>query len=456
MSAARGGAAALLVAALGACAQSMPGPPLLPGVATHWIDEPVFGGSVAVREAGAGNARAIVLVHGIGERGSRDFDRQIAWLQRRFHVVAPDLPGFGESDAGNFPYSPAKYTDALKRVADRFLGRPFILVGHSMGAVVALRYAATYPEDVERLVVLSAPGILHRVSSTSHYIGNLGEAVVPSVFDQTGWVASLAQRLAAPFGRPGLDPQSILESSELRETLLGGEPAKIAALAVVNEDLGDALPKVRAPTLIVWGAQDEVAPLRNARALAWKLPQARLETMEGVAHMPLTEAPGRLQGLLEPFLAAGTLAAPDTIRPIAERRGEGRCQGERDRVFEGEYERLTIEGCTRAIVRLARVRELRIVDSSVTIDDSVVGGGSVGMHTRGSSVVMTGGRVEGDVAIRADASRLDLAAVELDGREAALAAGQPSSVVFSLSRIRSPRMQGELHGVRSVSADNPL
>jgi pimeloyl-ACP methyl ester carboxylesterase len=456
MSAAHRTAAAVLVATLGACAQSVPGPPSLDGVATHWVDEPVFGGQIAVHEAGAGNARAILLVHGIGEGGSRDFDRQFAWLRQSFHVVAPDLPGFGESDKGNLPYLPTRYADALKRVADRFLGRPFVLVGHSMGAVVALRYAGTYPEDVERLVVSDAPGILHRVSSTGQYITNLGGALVPSVFDQTGWVARLAQRLAAPFGRPGLDPGTILGSPQLRETLLGGEPARIAALAVVNEDLSDALPKVQMPTLIVWGANDEVAPLRNGRALSWKLQHARMETLEGAAHMPWTEAPERLRALLEPFLAPGPPPAQRSVQPIAERRGDGRCRGERDRVFEGEYERLTIEGCARATVRYARVRELRIVDSAVTIDDSVVGGGDVGLEARNSSIVMTGGGVYGRIAIMASASRLDLAAVELEGREAAVRSEQPTSAVLSLCRIRSPRGQRDWHEAVWVTADNPL
>jgi hypothetical protein len=277
-----------------------------------------------------------------------------------------------------------------------------------------------------------------------------------SIFDPSGKVASLARRLAAPLARPGLDPAILLGSPELRETLLGGEPARIAALAVVTEDLSDALPRVKAPTLIVWGAQDDVAPMRNGKALAWKLPHARLETLEGVGHEPMVEAPERLRALLEPFLAAGPPPAPPAALPIAEPRGEGRCRGERRRVFEGDYDRLTIEGCPLAIVRLARVRELRIVDSTATIEDSFVVGGRVGIDVRNSEVVMTGGQVSGDIAIRANGSRLDLAAVEIVGREAAVASADASSVVLSLCRVRSSTTRGELHDVYRVTADRPL
>jgi pimeloyl-ACP methyl ester carboxylesterase len=456
----RRAAAALLAWALVACAQTGAEAPSLTGAATHWIDDPVFGGQVAVLEAGRRDARPILLVHGIGEAGASDFREQIAWLQDSFHVVAPDLPGFGASDKANALYSPANYAAVLRHIADQFLARPFTLMGHSMGGVVALRYAGTYPEDVEQLVVLDAPGVLHRVSTTGLYLESMGGSFVPSVLDQNGWVARLARRIAAPFARPVLEPQNVLASPRLRETVLGGEPANIAGLAVVNENLADALPGIRAPTLIVWGARDDVAPLRNGRVLAWRLPHARLVALEDVGHTPMLEAPGRLRALLEPFFASGR--APDRYRkePLAEPRGEGRCASERGRLFEGEYERLTIEGCTRAVIRYARVRELRIVDSSVTIDDSVVGGGRIGLYARNASIVMTGGRIEGDTAIVASGSRLDLAAVELVGRETAVRAEDAdapgSSIVFSLSRAQSPRTQRELHEVYWLTPENAL
>jgi len=72
-------------------------------------------------------------VHGIGDGGAaRDFREHIAWLQKSFHVVAVDLPGFGQSDKANVLYSPGNYARILKHVAGRFLRSPFALVGHSM------------------------------------------------------------------------------------------------------------------------------------------------------------------------------------------------------------------------------------------------------------------------------------------------------------------------------------
>jgi len=240
--------------------------------------------------------------------------------------------------------------------------------------------------------------------------------------------------------------------------VLGADPAKIAGLALVDENLGDALPGIRAPSLVLWGANDDVAPYRNGRVLAWRLARARLHLIEGAGHTPMTEAPERLRALLEPFLETSPPEGPYTVQPIDERRGEGHCASERNRQFEGEYERLVIEGCTRAVIRYARVHELRVVNSSVTIDDSVVGGGRVGLYARNASILMTGGRIEGDAAIVASGSRLDLAAVRIEGREAAARAedAASSSFVFSLSPAASPRTQRELHEVYLLTPENPL
>ena len=427
----------------------------MPGMEAHSIDEPVFNGRVVVYETGRGKPRAILLVHGLGEEGARDFRDHIAWLEQSFHVVAVDLPGFGASDKANVLYSPANYARVLKHVTERFLRRPFVVVGHSMGAVVALRYAATYPGDVERLVVVDTPGVLHRYAATSQFLAHLGLEFVPPSLDPLERFTNFARRLLAPLERVTLDPQVILSSPQLRQILLGSDPAKIAGLAVVSEDLRRVLPEVHVATLIVWGAQDTIAPLRTGRVLALKLPDSRLVVIQRAAHTPMQEAPERFRAELEGFLERGLPPAPAAAAPLG-KHGATICRNERNTVFEGEYKALTLERCPGAKIRNARVRELRVLDSSVTIDDSRIGGGETGLYVRNSTVVMTGGRIEGDVAITAIESRLDLAAIEVEGRTAAVTAPKRSYVAFSLSRVQSPHTRGEVHDFYAVTPKNPL
>ena len=449
--------AASVLAALGAGAA--PGDGLevrLPGTEVQRIDEPVFKGRIAVYEAGKDNARGVLLIHGIGSQGVRDFREQIEWLRKSYHVVAVDLPGFGQSDKANVLYSPENYAQVLRHVAGRFLTRPFALVGYSMGSVVSLRYTAAYPEDVERLVVIDAPGVLHRYSLTSHYLAHVGLESVPAAIDPVGGLAKLARRLLAPMERLQFDPEALLSSPQLRDKMLGGDPAKIAGLAVVSDDLREVLPKVAVETLVVWGADDTIAPLRTGKVLAMKLPRARLTVIERAGHEVMLEAPLRFRAAVEPFLESGfapAAAGPEVPLP---QHGDAECRGRRDALFEGEYGRLTLEGCQEALIRNARVRELRVLNSSVTIDDSRLGGGKVGVYASGATIMMTGGRIEGDTAISARSSRLDLAAVEVEGRNAAVAGQKRSYFVFSLCRVRSPRTQGEVHAFYAVTAKNPL
>src|SRR5258708_12039739 len=93
----------------------------------------------------------------IGDDGARDFRGHIAWLEKSFHVVAVDLPGFGASDKANVLYSPGNYARVLKVVAARFLHGPFALGAHSMPAVLCLRYAAPSPDTALRPPVSPAP-----------------------------------------------------------------------------------------------------------------------------------------------------------------------------------------------------------------------------------------------------------------------------------------------------------
>lgn len=429
----------------------------IPGMKTYRIEEPVFGGHMVIYEAGRGQARSVLLVHGIGPGGARDWREAVGWLQNSFHVIAVDLPGFGASDKANVLYSPANYASVLKHVADRFLRRPFALVGHSMGAVVALRYAATYPQDVERLVVVDAPGILQRYSVTSQFLAYLGMEFMPPWLDLLERFANLARAVLAPLERLQFEPQVILASPQLRDRLLGGDPVKIAGLAVASEDLSTDLRKVRAETLILWGSKDTLAPLRTGRVLALKLPRARLEVIEGAAHMPMFEAPERFSALLVSFLQFGLPPAPPVSAAPAVKHGTMNCLQESNRVFEGDYDSLTIDGCAQVQIRNARVRELRVLDSTVTIDDSHVGqSGGTGLVARNSTVVATGVRFEGEVAITALDSRLDLAAVDVEGSKAAVTSPTRSYVVFSLSRVDSPYTRGDVHAFFTVTPANPL
>lgn len=436
-------------------------PPAAPVLTETVVTEPVFRGKVHVFTAGPEAAPTVVLVHGLGDKAARDWDGLIAVLARDHRVVAFDLPGFGRSSKGNELYSPENYAAVLRYlVVEHIHTRPFSLVGHSMGGAIALRYAARYPQDVTALVLVDVPGILHPMAY-SKYLSDLGINYFPSLYpaqrDHLGNFVSSVLRLTEKI-QPV--PEVIIASSKLRQSFLNAEPAKIAGLALALEDFSLDMSRVQAPVLVLWGGRDSIAPLRNGRVLSANLPHAQLEVFAASGHTPMDDVPESFNARVAAFLNFPVLERRhgalqrELLRPVSTRAGT--CKGQRGAIFEGEYDRITIHRCRDTLVRNARVRELRISDAEVSIEDSMIGGTDGGLSVDDARVTITSSVIEGKVAITAVEARLDIAGSRIVGTEAALVAPLKSEVLFSVSRVQSPYYRGSLHELRIVAPGNPL
>ena len=433
-----------------------------PTVTETILREPVFRGEAHVYTAGPENAPSVVLVHGIGDKGARDWTGLMSMLAPDFHVISFDLPGFGRSSKSNEQYTPKNYAAFVRHVVQqRVHKRPFILVGHSMGGAIALRYAALHPEDIQALVLADVPGILHHLAY-SRYLGHLGiDHFVPKIYPaQTDHLSNLMSTIAGKLEWAKPAPQIILLTPRLRQKLLSADPGRIAGLALVLEDFSADLGRVRAPTLVLWGGRDDLAPLRNGRVLSANLPQAQLEIFASSGHTPMDDVPELFNRRVTDFLRDPKLEQrndilhrsmnwPDTARI-------GKCDGQRGMVFEGDYQRLTIGRCRDALVRNARVRELRIAEATVSIEDSLIGGDQGGLHVDDARVKITSSVIEGRVAITAIAAHLDIAGSRIIGKDAALEAPLTSEILFSLTRVQSPRFQGNLHERRVMTPETTL
>lgn len=431
-----------------------------PTVTETVLREPVFRGQAHVYTAGPQEAPTVVLVHGIGA-GARDWSGLTAVLAQDFQVISFDLPGFGRSSKGNEQYTPKNYAAFIRHVVEqRVHKRPFFLVGHSLGGAIALRYAALYPQDVQALVLADVPGILHHLAY-SRYLGYLGIDFLPKIYrGQNDHLSNLMSTVFSKLQWAKPAPEIILVTPRLRQNFLSADPARIAGLALVVEDFSADLGRVQAPTLVLWGGRDELAPLRNGRVLSANLPQAQLEVFETSGHTPMDDVPDRFNQRVAAFLRAPKIERRNDILDRAlnwpNTTRTGSCNGQRGVVFEGDYQRLSIRGCRDTVVRNARVRELRIVEAAVSIEDSLIGGVSGGLHVDDARVTITSSLIEGRIAITAIASHLDIAGSRIVGVQAALQAPRASEVLFSLTAVQSPHFQGTLHERRMVTPDSTL
>ncbi len=388
------------------------------GATAELVPESVFGGRVMLYRAGPRGASPrtvpVVLVHGLGQNGARDWSQLIPALAERYPVYALDLPGFGQSDKGNHLYSPENFARVIEQVLAPRVAAPFTLVGHSMGGAVSLAYAARYPHRVARLVLVDAAGVLHR----SVYAEFLARANAQRTLGDSPWFDQVLRAIQLRTENWPLRADLALEIPAVRQRVLRGEPNAIAALALVEADFSRALREIRAPTLVIWGADDAVAPLRTGQALAGTIPGARLTVLEGAGHTPQMQLPKRFNPILLDELDGRQVAAPPYALRKAPPQGErvGRCDKPGLREFSGDYARIELDNCPEALISNARIGSLRAAHSMVRVVNSHI---LDGVEASSSRLELTGGSVGGDLLL--DASSLDAAGVRFEPRSPTLA-----------------------------------
>ena len=257
-----------------------------------------------VLEAGSERAPALVLVHGLFT-SHRTFEDLVEDLGERFHVIAPDLPGFGESEKP----SPARYAYGIEAFAESVadliaafgVGRAAVL-GHAMGGAVALTLAAEHPELVQRLV-LEDPLCYPYVQSFKARLP-LVPIVGGVVFKQLYGRALFRAIFRDEIYGPGFDPP--LERLDWHYDMFNSPSARESAHAVMRATLDTRavvarLSRIVAPTLVVWGRDDRLFPVAGAHRLIREIPGAKLEIMDA-GHAPHEERPRELNELLIEFL----------------------------------------------------------------------------------------------------------------------------------------------------------
>ena len=426
------------------------------------VREPVFHGEVFYRVAGPESAPTVLLVHGLGNKASTDWDGLSADLARDFRVVRLDLPGFGQSSKGNEAYTPDNYARLIHSLAEReWHARSFYLVGHSMGGAISLRYAALYPRDVKALVLVDVPGILHRSVYSKHMAAFGLSGLMPGLnVGDSDFLDAKMGAISSKLEKRPLPMDMAVQVPMLRQKLLGGDPAKISGMALALEDFSRDIDRIVTPTLVVWGARDVIAPVRNGRLLAASLGQARLEVLPDSGHTPMDDTPTQFQKLVRNFLAQPVIAdryialRDESALPVSARRG--RCDGQRGQVFEGDYEQIDISRCEGVTLRNVRVRFVNVTGSKVTIEDSRIGDEKGGLVVDGSRITITSSRLAGRPAVRATDSKLDIAGSRLIGHRAAVTTTSLAELVCSVCEVEGVAHHGPLHGVRAVTPDMPL
>lgn len=419
--------------------------------------EPVFGSDILVVQAGQQHSQTVLLVHGLGQNGFTDWISVITQLAKQYHVLALDFPGFGYSDSPTGKYSPGNYARILNAILARHTKGPAIVVGHSLGGAVALRFAGDYPQQLTKLILIDAAGILQRTAFVKF------STRVPLSVETMPSFLKNPVALLKDFGHSAIesvlsmpDPTRILNTSEtLWGAVLGKRSNANAGMALVEEDFSTLIPRLQTPTWILWGDADPIAPLRTAHMLAYRVPNAQLIIMPGLGHTPMEPAtvqtfvPKLMQAISTQPKAQLRKNAPEVVTASLV------CRNETDRLYSGDFDEVFIENCNAVRLENLSARRVVIRDSivqmlNVSIDSSNSKGAAIDISN--SELLATAGEIKGEIGIRADKARIDLAGVVLNTRSHAIEVQRFSRIIGSVSEIISPAYTGPWQGSAELEA----
>lgn len=259
--------------------------------------------------AGVGrDADPVVLVHGIAGSGRTWVPVLEELAARRFRreVIAPDLPGHGESDTPRGDYSVGALASVLRDLGGLLGHQRVTIVGHSLGGGVAMQFAYLFPERCGRLVLVASGGLGRSVSPLIR-MSNLpgaGSVLALCLNDSVSrflirhskrWrveVRELAAHLASLSNpaRRAAYLQVVRSSTDIH-----GQRANATDRLYLAEAI---------PSLIIWGDRDPIIPVAHGKRAAELMPNSHLEIIDGVGHFPHCADPQRFVDELMTFLQA--------------------------------------------------------------------------------------------------------------------------------------------------------
>ena len=278
----------------------------------------INGLNINYKTVGNGNV-PIVLLHGWGVDSEKyvELIKKFKIQNSKFKILVPDLPGFGKSEE---PKENRKLDDYVEFV-DEFIEKTsrksgfelvknllekfnsaktarveekikLILIGHSFGGRIAIKYAVKYPEKIDKLILTGAAGIKHKLTLKQKLLfilTKIGKAIfsLPIISFLQNPIYKLFSKIAR----------------SRKKDYYGASPRmKEIMKNVLAEDLTDYFDKIKTPTLLVWGREDKTTPLSDGKIMNKKIENSKLVIINNANHSLPYQKPEEFVRVVEKFI----------------------------------------------------------------------------------------------------------------------------------------------------------
>jgi pimeloyl-ACP methyl ester carboxylesterase len=233
------------------------------------------------------HAQSLVFIHGSGSNSSV-WSHQYGRLQSLFNIAALNLAGHGDS-GGQAKTDIASYAGHVKDILDVLGLRRPILIGHSMGAAIAVCFAAKYPQDISGIITLG---------------GGVTLPVNPDILNGLKSAPDVVLDMICKFSLAKENRPRLFDT--LRASLASAGTAVLSSdmQACGKVDLAPELPKITAQTWVICGAQDKMTPPAASEQIAAGIAGSRLLLIEGAGHMVMIEQPDLINDAITNFCLA--------------------------------------------------------------------------------------------------------------------------------------------------------
>jgi len=261
------------------------------------------GESLAYIDRGARSGPAVVMIHGYTD-SARDWVPMLPYLSKRYRLILVDLRGHGQSGKPECCYTRLDFAYDIKLLLDALGVRRADIVGHSLGSIIAQTFAEYWPDRTAHVVLISSTGGTPPDRPKK-----------PPQFDFAAEIRKLKEPIDAdsPFMIAWWDSPTPVDADFIRRQRkdAAGIPLRVW-LAVLDQalpadnlygELQGTLPRLKAPTLLIWGGKDPIMEEDVRQSLREALPGARVKIFDGLGHNPFWEDPRGVAEVINSFLA---------------------------------------------------------------------------------------------------------------------------------------------------------